>query len=129
MRCLRLHWLGVVLLGSLGCQQGPKVDLLYQTRVEPFGTKVFLLTATEKDEPVTVTATTGNAKIDLYILKAQNEEEATKIVDNQSKEGVLMNRLGKANPQFDCVLAAYTRYVLAIHSKIDANVTVKITSR
>jgi hypothetical protein len=129
MRSLRLHWLGLILLGAAGCQQGPKVDLLYQTRIEPNATKVFLLTATEKDEPVTVTATSGNAKIDLYILKAQNEEEATKIIDNQSKDGILMNKLAKANPQFECVLAAYTRYVLAVHSKIDANVTVKITSR
>jgi hypothetical protein len=129
MCSLRLHWLGLILLGTVGCQQGPKVDLLYQTRIEPHATKVFLLTAIEKDEPVTVTATTGNAKIDLYILKAQSEDEATTIIDKQSAKDMLASRQGKANPQFDCVLAAHTRYVLAIHSKIDANVTVKITSR
>src|SRR5262249_62345121 len=98
MRCVRLPWLVLIVLVIIGCQQNPRVDLDYSFRLEPHERKFSLMTATEKDEPVTVTATSNNVPIDLYILKAQSEEEATSIIDKQSKDGILMSRLSKPNP-------------------------------
>ena len=129
MRCVRLPGVILILLIASGCQKTPRVDLDYSFKLAAHERKFALMTASDKDEPVTVTSNSNNAKIDLYILKAQSEDEAMTIIDKQSKDGILMNRLSKVNPQFETVLAAHTRYVLGVESRIDANVYVKITSR
>lgn len=129
MRCVRLPWLALSVLLVLGCQQNPKVDLDYSFRLEPEDEKFVLLQATDKDEPVAVIASSNNVPIDLYILKAQSEDEATTIIRKQSAKDILASKLAKPNPRFDTTLIAHTRYVLAVASHRNANVGVKITSR
>src|SRR5262249_15387574 len=82
---MRLEIWGLLLLGFAGCgPQGEKTDLEYTAVLEVAEEKFFVLTAVLKDTPVTVAADSGRIKIELYIFKAQSEEEATSMLRKQN---------------------------------------------
>jgi hypothetical protein len=137
LQSLRLEVWGLLLLAFAGCQKGEKIELDYTAVLEPSEEKFFPLTALERDTPVTVAVDSAGIKVEIYIFKAQSEEEATSMLRKQNPTDILASSLKKPNPKLNTTLAAYTRYVLTVvnppsNSNImtkPARVSIKITNR
>jgi hypothetical protein len=130
MPFLRIELVGLALLMIGGCTQGEKLEPLeYTAKIEPSTEKIWLLTAVEKDTPVTVAADSGGVKVQLWVLKCQSEEEAQKILDKQTKESILASKLNVVNPRFNTKFIAHTRYCLAVSNPAnnDRDARVRVT--
>src|SRR5262249_51537596 len=92
MHYLRLFPIALLrtLLLLAGCQPpGNKFEKQFAIpKFEPNDQKFFIMPAIEKDEQVLVSADTNNVKVDIYIVKAQDEDGARDIIDKRAVKDI-----------------------------------------
>jgi hypothetical protein len=123
--CLAL--LPVLMLG--GC--GPaKYDKTQYVTVGPKEEQYLPMAPPDKPTKVTIAATTGGVPIELYLVAANNQEEAERIIRKQDTKNFIASRIDKVDPKTEGTLPKETGYVIVVVNTSrdkSAAVTIRIT--
>ncbi len=127
---VRWHLLFIALLLS-GCGQA-RWSVEQYVNVDPKEEKYVPMTPPPKDMAISVTAKSGGIPIELYLVNANNQEEAERIIRKQDPKSILASRIGKVDPQCEGKLSAANGYVIVVVNQSGtktAPVTVTITEK
>lgn len=127
---MRLLALALVLVA--GCGGPAKYAAEKYVSVGPKEEQYVPMLGPEKTAKVSVTATTGGVPVELYLVTANNPEEAERIVRKQDTKNFIASRINKVDPAMEGTLPAGATYVIAVVNDSQdktALVTIRIKER